>query len=209
MTIVMIDCMTIILYAVKRLEAEMKVSREQASENRQRIVEVASQLFREHGFDGIGVADLMKGAGLTHGGFYGHFSGKEQLINEACARALGAARVEWEKWAAAERSIPEAYLTKKHCHSPGRACLLATLGSDVARQGPAVRQTFTEGVRGLAQTLAQQMPGQTEEERHQQSLAQLASMVGALLLARGVDDPSLAEELLEAGLKATPRPSPP
>src|SRR5215213_10284407 len=83
--------MTIIMYNVKQRkcqEISMKVTREQAAQNRQRILDVAAQLFREHGFEGIGVADLMKEAGLTHGGFYGHFSSKDQLIAEASARAL-------------------------------------------------------------------------------------------------------------------------
>src|SRR5689334_15950220 len=86
-----VDYMTVVMYNVKqekRQERRMKVTREQAIQNRERIVEAAAQLFRERGFDGIGVADLMKQAGLTHGGFYGHFSSKEDLIREASARAL-------------------------------------------------------------------------------------------------------------------------
>ena len=87
--------MTIIMYTVKdekRQEIRMKVSREQAAENRERIIKAAAQLFRERGFEGIGVADLMKEAGLTHGGFYGHFSSKDDLIVEAAARALTRSR---------------------------------------------------------------------------------------------------------------------
>ena len=75
----------------------MRVSREQAAESRERILDVASKLFREHGLDGIGVADLMKNAGLTHGGFYGHFSSKEELMAQACARALENSVEKWEK----------------------------------------------------------------------------------------------------------------
>ena len=91
-TVIIVEYMTIIMYNVKRRktpeEIRMKVSREQAAQNRERIVETAAQLFRERGFEGIGIADLMKEAGLTHGGFYGHFSSKEELIAEASARAL-------------------------------------------------------------------------------------------------------------------------
>src|SRR5206468_10994831 len=116
-------------------EIRMKVSREQAAQNRERIVETAAQLFRERGFEGIGVADLMKEAGLTHGGFYGHFSSKDDLIAEASARAL-------TRSLALLSNLPErasgdplttiagAYLTSKHRDDPGTGCLLAALGSD-------------------------------------------------------------------------------
>ena len=102
MMIIIIVYMTVIMYTVKRKnvkEISMKVSREQAAQNRDRIVEAAAQLFRERGFEGIGVADLMKEAGLTHGGFYGHFSSKEDLIAEASARALTRSLALWSKLA--------------------------------------------------------------------------------------------------------------
>ena len=119
----------------------MKVSREQAAQNRERIVEAAAQLFRERGFDGIGVADLMKEAGLTHGGFYGHFSSKEDLIAEASARALTRSLAVWSKLADRASGDPlsavaGAYLTSRHRDNPGAGCLLAALGPDVSRQGP-------------------------------------------------------------------------
>src|SRR5688572_26849623 len=111
----------------------MKVSREQAALNRERILEVAAQLFRERGFDGIGVADLMKEAGLTHGGFYGHFSSKEELIAEASARALTSTFALLSKQA--ERgagdplsAVADTYLSSRHRDDPGTGCLLAALG---------------------------------------------------------------------------------
>src|SRR5437867_12075761 len=118
----------------------MKVSREQAAYNRERIVEAAAQLFRERGFEGIGVADLMKEAGLTHGGFYGHFSSKEDLIAEASARALTRSLALWSKLAergSGDRlsAIAGAYLTSTHRDDPGAGCVLAALGPDVSRQG--------------------------------------------------------------------------
>jgi TetR/AcrR family transcriptional repressor of nem operon len=123
----------------------MKVSREQAAQNRERIIEAAAQLFRKRGFDGIGVADLMKEAGLTHGGFYGHFASKEDLIAEASARALTDSVAVWSKLADRASGDPlsavaGAYLTSRHRDNPGAGCLLAALGPDVARQGPAVRR---------------------------------------------------------------------
>src|SRR3982751_1037740 len=120
----------------RREEIRMKVSREQAARNRERIVEAAAQRFRERGFEGIGVADLMKEAGLTHGGFYGHFSSKDDLIAEASSRALAGSLASFGKvveQAPADPlpAIAGAYLTKAHRDKPGEGCLLAALGSDV------------------------------------------------------------------------------
>src|SRR5437868_15523461 len=105
----------------------MKVSREEAAQNRERILEVAAKLFREKGFDGIGVADLMKSAGLTHGGFYGHFSSKEDLMAQACARALTQSLSKWKRLAdrAPDNALSEitrAYLSTRHRDEPWRGC---------------------------------------------------------------------------------------
>ena len=126
----------------------MKVSREQAALNRERILEVAAQLFRERGFDGIGVADLMKEAGLTHGGFYGPFSSKEELIAEASARALTSTFERLSKQAEragdnALSAVASSYLSGRHRDDPGTGCLLAALGPDVSRHGHAVRRRVT------------------------------------------------------------------
>ncbi len=130
----------------------MKVSREQCAENRQRILDVAGKLFREKGFDGIGVADIMKGAGLTHGGFYGHFASKDDLIAEACARVMSGSVNSWaqiveQRHDDAAAAIVDGYLSTKHRDRPGTGCLFAALGPDVARQGKPIRRVFTEGVR--------------------------------------------------------------
>src|SRR3954463_8449571 len=122
----------------QRQEIRMKVSRERAARNRERIVEAAAQRFRERGFEGIGVADLMKEAGLTHGGFYGHFASKEDLIAEASTRALAQSLARWDKLAArapdnALFAIANAYLNSKHRDDPGAGCLLAALGPEVSR----------------------------------------------------------------------------
>src|SRR3954466_14937410 len=137
----------------------MKVSREQAAANRERIVEAAAQLFRERGFDGIGVADLMKEAGLTHGGFYGHFSSKDELIAEASALALSESLEDWTRLADRKHDDPlsamaGAYLATRHRDDPGAGCLLAALGPDVSRQGPAVRRAVTDHVRSACDFLA-------------------------------------------------------
>jgi TetR/AcrR family transcriptional repressor of nem operon len=183
----------------------MKVSREQATANRERIVEVAGKLFRENGFDGIGVADLMKAAGLTHGGFYGHFKSKDDLAGEACSRAMARAS---EKWAALVRMSPgdaraqivKQYLTESHCDGPGKGCLFAALGSDVGRQERPIRRAFREGLARLVEVLAKVTPGRTRAAKHRQALADMAQMVGAVVLARAADDRTLAKEILNAAI---------
>ena len=183
----------------------MKVSREQAAANRERIVEVAGKLFRENGFDGIGVTDLMKAAGLTHGGFYGHFKSKDDLAAEACSRTMARAS---ERWATLARTSPgdaraeivKQYLTESHCDGPGKGCLLAALGSDAGRQGRAIRRAFKEGLGSLVDILAKLAPGRSSARKRKQALADMAQMVGAMVLARAVDDRTLAKEILDAAI---------
>jgi TetR/AcrR family transcriptional regulator, transcriptional repressor for nem operon len=183
----------------------MKVSREQAAQNRDRVVEVAAQLFRERGFDGVGVADLMKAAGLTHGGFYGQFSSKEDLIAEASARALTRSLALWSELADRASgdslsAIAGAYLTSTHRDHPGSGCLLAALGPDVSRQGTAVRRTVTDYVRSTVDLLAKLVSGKSKAARRQKAFSTLATLVGAMVMARAVDDRALSQEILAAGL---------
>jgi TetR/AcrR family transcriptional repressor of nem operon len=183
----------------------MKVSREQAAANRERVVEVAGKLFRENGFDGIGVADLMKAAGLTHGGFYGHFRSKDDLAAEACSRTMARASERWAALArvsrgAARAEIVKQYLTESHCDGPGNGCLLAALGSDAGRQGRAIRRAFREGLGSLVDILAKLAPGRSRAAKRKQALADIAQMVGAMMLARAVDDRALAKEILDAAI---------
>jgi TetR/AcrR family transcriptional repressor of nem operon len=189
-------------------EISMKVSRARAAENRERIVEVAGRLFRERGFDGIGVADLMKEAGLTHGGFYGHFSSKDELFAEASARALTSSLANWCK--VAERApddplsaIAGGYLTGRHRDNPGAGCLLAALGPDVSRQGPAVRNTVAGYVSAAVDLLATLVPGRSKAARRQKAISTYATLVGAMVLARAVDDRAFSQEILNAGLAST------
>ena len=126
----------------------MRVSREQVAENRQRILEVAARLFREKGFEGVGVDGIMEEAGLTHGGFYGHFASKADLAEQACAAAVGRSA---EKWEAMARGGPEtglaeiarSYLSKRHRDNPGTGCAFAALGGEVARRSDAMRATVS------------------------------------------------------------------
>jgi TetR/AcrR family transcriptional regulator, transcriptional repressor for nem operon len=178
----------------------VRVTRQQAAANRGRILDVAGAFFREHGFDGIGVADIMKRAGLTHGGFYGHFASKEGLAAEATAHVLGKER--WlEQLTGVNnptiRNVVRSYLSSKHRDNPGHGCLFAALGSEVARQPRSVRHAFTEGLRYRVEALRDLLPG-SAETRRKKALATMAALVGALILSRGVDDPELSDEILEA-----------
>ena len=181
----------------------MKVSREQAAMNRERVVETASRLFRERGYGGIGVADLMRSAGLTHGGFYGNFKSKEELMAEAVAHAIDGSLKEWD---AMLENAPEhaldtvvaAYLSPQHRDHPGQGCTIAALGPEVARLTPPVRCAVTDGVNKQLDRLAALMPPDSDAEKRQAALVTYASMVGALVLARAVNDDALSEEFMSA-----------
>lgn len=181
----------------------MKVSRAQAEENRARVIAVAGQLFRERGFDGIGVADLMKAAGLTHGGFYGNFKSKEDLIAQACGRALAGNLAHWSELLERPSRDPLAmlvrfYLSEEHRDAHGKGCVLAALGGEAARQGTSLRATFTEALGGYLRILSDLVRGRTKAARRRKALATLAAMVGAMVLARATDDPDLSREILAA-----------
>jgi len=190
------------MYNVKRIRKGwvVRVTREQAAANREKILEVAGALFRERGFDGIGVAEIMERAGLTHGGFYGHFASKDDLAAEITARVLG--RSGWmERLTGTQKpsfsDLVRQYLSPRHRDDPGRGCLFAALGSDVVRQPRSVRRAFTEGLRLRVDALARLAPGRSAAARRQKSLATMAGLVGALILSRAVDDPKFSDEILE------------
>ena len=179
----------------------MRVTREQAAAHRQTILDAAGTLFRERGFEGTGVDDIMKRAGLTHGGFYGHFASKDDLAAETCARVL-----ESEGWAervAGTRSpsfgaVVRWYLSRRHRDDPGHGCLFAALGSDVVRQPRSVRRAVTEVLRSRVEALQKLLPGRSAAARRDKALVTIAGLVGALMLSRAVDDPKLSDDILEA-----------
>jgi TetR/AcrR family transcriptional repressor of nem operon len=181
----------------------MIVIRIQAAENRERILDVATRLFRERGIDGIGVDDLMKAAGLTHGGFYGHFKSKEDLVAQACARAVSRMRQNWTNVIDQAPGDPlealaATYLTPKHRDGTGRGCPMAALGSEIARQAPPVRRAFTDELRPFLDYLSRNVQGNSNNLRRQKALATYAGLVGALIVSRAVDDPDLSNEILSA-----------
>ncbi len=190
----------------------MRVSKEQAAKNRERIIEVASREFRDKGFDGIGVADVMKSAGLTHGGFYGHFASKDDLIAEACAASMDRSAQKWSELAEtapddAFAAITNSYLLKEHRDKKEAGCTMAALAPDIARQSGAVRECFTKGTQSLLDILVKATPGQSEAARREKALATMAGLVGTLVLSRAVDDPQFADEILAAGRAAFSTPS--
>jgi TetR/AcrR family transcriptional repressor of nem operon len=181
----------------------MKVSRIQEAENHERILDVATRLFRERGIDGIGVSDLMKAAGLTHGAFYGHFKSKEDLVAQACGRSIAGMRQNWinvidQATGEPLEALASTYLTAKHRDGAGRGCPMAALGPEVARQGPAARRAITDELRPFLDYLSRVLPGSSAGIRRQRAISTYASLVGALVVSRVVDDPVLSNEVLDA-----------
>jgi TetR/AcrR family transcriptional regulator, transcriptional repressor for nem operon len=181
----------------------MRVSREQADKNREHVIDVASRLFRERGFEGIGVADLMKEAGLTHGGFYGQFKSKEDLKVQASRRALSRNKDRWAEVLAETPSeklaaLARFYLSDAHRDRRGEGCALAALGGDAPRYGPELQAAFKDGIEGYLELLDGIMSASSDEKRRDKTIAALSTMVGALVLSRAVGDEALSQKILSA-----------
>jgi TetR/AcrR family transcriptional repressor of nem operon len=181
----------------------VRVSRAKAAENRDRVIAAAGALFRENGFGGISVADIMKAADLTHGGFYGQFGSKDDLVAEACRQAAAEAASNWQRTAAnapddAYAALLLRYLRPSHRDETGQGCIFAALGADAARSGPAVQQAFADGLKPLIDLLGKSAPGASKAARRRKGVAAMAGLVGALLLARAVGKGGLSDEILEA-----------
>ena len=181
----------------------MRVTREQAAKTRRRIIKAAGRLFRQRGLEGVGVADIMQKVGLTHGGFYGHFASKADLAVEACTTALienVAGFVPKDDHGDAEplAAVIDAYLSPEHRKNAGNGCVFAALGSDAGRSPLPLRHAFAEGLQAYISAIAQTIPGRSMSEKRQKAVATMAGLVGAMVLARAVDDPSLSDEVLRA-----------
>lgn len=179
----------------------VRVSRDQARQNRQRVVATSSALFREKGVDGVGISDLMSEAGLTHGGFYKQFGSKAELVEEACAKALDDTMAFWDGYlegAAEPRArFIRAYLSHQQRDRVSEGCLLPALAGEARRETPAIRSVFTRAIRSYADRLDQPVDARTAQSRAE-ALSTLSEMVGAILLARVTDDPQLSDEILQA-----------
>jgi TetR/AcrR family transcriptional repressor of nem operon len=181
----------------------MRVSRQKAAENRERIIEAAGALFREKGFDRVGVADIMRAADLTHGGFYGHFESKDDLTAQASERAMARAATNWNKIVADAPNKPYAallkhYLSPRHRDDPGQGCAFAALSGDAARCGKPVRTAFAEGLERLIEIVAKTVPSRSKAVQRRRAVSAVAELVGALILSRAVEDSSLSDEILDS-----------
>jgi TetR/AcrR family transcriptional repressor of nem operon len=181
----------------------MRVTRAQAEENREAVITAASRLFREHGFDGIGLKDLMAGAGLTQGAFYKQFASKNDLAAQAAKRALDSSSERWATAAAASPDDPLGtvigfYLSAGHRDEKMDGCPIVALGSDAARQGPGVKASFEAGIKEHLDVLNRWVGDAGGEQPSLAALATLSTMVGAVLLSRMVNDDSLSKQFLKA-----------
>jgi TetR/AcrR family transcriptional repressor of nem operon len=184
------------MYKVKGFGvAHVKVSREQVAEHRARILAAAARLFRQRGFDDVTVAEVMKDAGLTHGAFYGYFSAKEALIAEAVGRALPPApdRANPRRPAA---EYADGYLSVRHRDARATSCLFSSLGTEAARGSAELRHSMTEAIRRRIGHLGAEAEGDTPREKRRAAIAAWSAMVGAMVLARIVDDEKLSKEIL-------------
>jgi TetR/AcrR family transcriptional repressor of nem operon len=186
----------------------MRYSREHKLETHARIVKRAAVRLREKGAHGVGVADLMKDAGLTHGGFYAHFDSREALVIEAFAYAMDRSTERWRKLG--EQTPPDkrfaaivnAYLTPLHRDDPGHGCAVPTLGAEIARESPKTRKAFAAKLEQLIGMLAEQIPDLPPKAARKQAMAAMGTMMGTLVLSRIAGNGDFSDEILAAGREA-------
>lgn len=176
-------------------------------ETHERILEVAARAIRRTGYSGTGVADIMKEAGLTHGGFYAHFESRDALLAEAGDRA-GAESVALAARVAAAappglalQAMMQAYLSQEHLTAIETGCPVAALGSEMPRQAPAVRHAATIHIKEMIDLFARQLPDWGQPQAHEQAMALVCGLIGTTMVARAVDDPKLSKALCAAALK--------
>jgi TetR/AcrR family transcriptional repressor of nem operon len=170
----------------------MRVSREQVLANKRAILEAAGRLFRERGFESVTVTDVMKSAGLTHGGFYGYFKSKDDLIAQALAEALGSTEPQRGDLA----GLAKRYLSPKHRDNFADGCPVAALATETIRQPGGARSEMTAGLKRQIEHLSRLAPGADEAHKRRAAIGNWAAMVGALILARMSDDSELSDEIL-------------
>lgn len=189
------------------MKSSKQASASKKEKSHERIVEVTSRAIRRNGYAGTGIADLMKEAGLTHGGFYSHFASREALLAEAADRAGAEAVASAASIAAlapagqALALMIQAYLSDRHIQGVEFGCPIAALGSEMPRQAPEVRQAATRRIKEMIDLFARQSPEWGQAGAHEDALVTVATMVGTLLLARAVDDPKLSQGFIDAALK--------
>ena len=189
----------------------MRVSKKTAAKNRERILTSAARLFRENGIGATGVDAITEDAGLTHGGLYSQFGSKEAIAAEAIRFALARSKRVWQR--ALERNpgkralpaIVDGYLSHAHRDAPGTGCVVAALGTDIARQPRRVRQAFTREIKDELEFLSRLMSNGDHSRSYEDAIVAFASMAGALILARAVNDEALSDLILKSTAKRVTR----
>ncbi|MEI7375840.1 MULTISPECIES: TetR/AcrR family transcriptional regulator [Dickeya] len=186
-----------------------RVSKQQMERNREEIIHVSSQLFRERGLNGVSVNDLMAAAGLTHGGFYGHFASKDELVAIASRKVFEDACIQWRAISQQPGqnnlyTLVEYYLSARHRDDVKDGCAITALASDVARESEEkpIREVYLNGVKDMLNRLEPLSDKENGEQRRQQVLTQTALLVGALMLSRATCGDPLSDEFLAAAKKA-------
>jgi AcrR family transcriptional regulator len=189
----------------KKTHIQKPASRKE--ETHERIVEVAARAIRRTGYGGTGVADIMKEAGLTHGGFYAHFDSRDALLAEAGDRA-GAESVALAARVAAAappglaiQAMMQAYLSPEHIAAIETGCPVSALGSEMPRQAPEVRRAATIHIKEMIDLFARQSPDWGLPQAHERAMALVCALIGTTMVARAVDDPKLSQALCAAALK--------
>jgi len=186
----------------------MRYSREHKLETHARIVRKASVRLREKGAHGVGVADLMKEAGLTHGGFYAHFDSRDDLVIEAFTHAMDRSTERWRKLVEQTprekrfATIVNSYLTSLHRDDPGRGCAIPTLGAEIARESARTRRVFAGRLDQMIDILADQVPNLPRKAARKRAAAAMATMIGTLVMARVAGSGDFSDEILGAGREA-------
>lgn len=180
----------------------MRVSNEEKQRSRARILAAASRAFREHGLEGASLSDIMRDAGMTHGGFYKHFADKDALVEAALTEAFDGfvAPLAQAEDPGALAAFRARYLSRAHRDTPGRGCPIAALASETARGVSTARAAMTAGTDAMIEQFSRRGTGAADARRT--AIRDLAALVGAIVIARAVDDP-LAEEVL-AALRVSP-----
>ncbi|NWB96464.1 TetR/AcrR family transcriptional regulator [Pseudomonas gingeri] len=176
----------------------MRYPAEETAEKHRKILLQASILFRERGFSGVSVSEIMKATGLTHGTFYHHFESKDALITESLSDASSRALASMQDAKASTElmhAFIQEYLTEAHRDNKGVGCLMTALGAEVARE-PLVRPTLTHHIKSMIEIMAAPFAAAKKRNTRRKAIHQVTSMVGAIILARAVDDPELSEEIL-------------
>jgi TetR/AcrR family transcriptional repressor of nem operon len=171
----------------------MRVSRERVAENRRTILEAAGRLFKERGFEAVTVTEIMKAAGLTHGGFYGYFKSKDELIAQALAETL----TQTTTGALGDlASYAAEYLSQSHRDDQAGGCPTAALAAETIHQPGGARAEMTRGLKQQIERLSRVTPGKNGQQKRRTAIGSWAAMVGAMILARASDDPVLSDEVL-------------